>query len=721
MPHSYQSWLRELSPERLATLLRLRPDTALPIPPTLASLATRLRIRSSVAQALRRLNAADLAVAEAAAGLGAEFEPVPRARIIAALPDLPAEESLRTLENFGLLYSDGDGNGNDGGEHVMLLKEVFASLPQDWRLLGDTPLSEEEIHQRLKQIEPKYRTMLDTLATSAGMGLTRDEYLVDTQLVIRVDENTVRLPLSVRRALRGLSPAHVPLAALPGRSLSDAADAPTRTAPTASSLRAIDEAGVASGLDAVRIFAQLIAALGERPLPLLRSGGIGVRETRRLARTLDIEVEQAKRVICLAQAAGLVATGEPEPLPEEDHSYLAPTTLADEWLAAPPARRLEIAVAGWRGSRWRYWDSEKLLEQEEPRLPALRQAVLAPYLVGPVALSEREANANMIFLAPVATSGVSPELIAHLRAEAQWIGALAEGAATVVLRGDSPLADFVPQAVNQVILQADMTALAPGPLEHQIEAELSLMAHLESPGLASVYRFTEESLARAFDAGRSSQDILSFLASHSLGPVPQGLEYLIGDVGKQHGSLRGGPALCYLRCDDPATLSAAVHASSSLRALAPTVAIAEAPLAVVMAELREAGFHPAAEDSSGLSIDIRPEPARISPSGTTRRVRTTHTQRPELTEQRMEQIVAALRGAEEEEQSPAEDHATLLTAASRGRRTVVLGYVDGNGKAVRRRIRPLRITAGQVDALDADTGTAHRFGLHRVTSVELVP
>lgn len=709
MPPSYQSWLHRRTPDQLAALLRLRPDTALPIPPTVGSLATRLRIRSSVARALRGLSAAELAVAEAAADAGAEFRPVARREVTERVPQLPAEEALAALDRLeaaGLVYGEED--------EVLLLKEVFASLPPDWKLLHEVELTDAEIARRLDSLDAPRRAMLETLANSAGMGLTRDDALVESGLVVRVDERTVRLPLSVRRALRGASPARVPLRPPQGTPVGDP--------------RAVDEAGVAAGLDAVRLTAQLLHALERRPLPLLRAGGVGVRETRRLARELRLGVDQVKRLVCLSHAAGLVTTGEPDPLPAEGHSYLAPTGAVDAWFSSSPARRLETLAAGWLRSRWAYWDADRLLDEEDPRLPTLRRALLAPYLSARVSLTDEEAGAALLFSSPLVLGGAEPEAIAHLRAEAEWIGALAGGAASVVARRDAPLDGLIPATVDRVILQADMTALAPGPLEYQVEAELNLMAHLESPGLASVYRFSEDSVRQALDAGRSGGDLLAFLREHALGEVPQALAYLIEDMGLRHGALRGGAARCYLRCEDPAALQAAVLASSSLRALAPTVAISERPLGEVMEELRGAGFHPAAEDAAGLSIDIRPEPARIAPAGASTRSRRQAT--PRLTDERIRAIVERLLSAEETpEGAPAnpkapedtEDHVSTLSAAARGGRLVDLGYVDARGTVARRRLKPLRVTAGQVDAVDPATGTAHRLGLHRVTSVDLVP
>ncbi len=114
---------------------------------------------------------------------------------------------------------------------------------------------------------------------------------------------------------------------------------------------------------------------------------------------------------------------------------------------------------------------------------------------------------------------------------------------------------MLPAPLDHVLLQADLTAVAPGPLEGELAREMSLLADVESTGGATVYRFSESSLRRALDAGRSATDVLATLGTRSRTPVPQPLEYLVLDVARRHGALRVGLASAYLRCDDPTTLS----------------------------------------------------------------------------------------------------------------------------------------------------------------------
>ncbi|MGQ4429014.1 helicase-associated domain-containing protein, partial [Streptomyces violaceoruber] len=83
------------------------------------------------------------------------------------------------------------------------------------------------------------------------------------------------------------------------------------------------------------------------------------------------------------------------------------------------------------------------------------------------------------------------------------------------------LAPLFPEPLDHVLLQADLTAVAPGPLERGLADVLGVLADVESKGGATVYRFTPGSVRRALDAGQSAADLHAFLARHSRTPVPQ--------------------------------------------------------------------------------------------------------------------------------------------------------------------------------------------------------
>jgi predicted DNA-binding transcriptional regulator YafY len=143
--------------------------------------------------------------------------------------------------------------------------------------------------------------------------------------------------------------------------------------------------------------------------------------------------------------------------------------------------------------------------------------------------------------------------------------------------------------------------------------------------------------------------------------------------------------------------------------------VSQAPIGDVLAGLRDAGFAPAAEDSSGTIVDLRTRGARV-PAVAHRRL---HRQLTTPTAQTLEAIVAMLRKVAA---APATrvDPATavlLLQQAVRDQTSVVMGYVDPAGVATQRVVAPISVRGGQLMAFDPAAGRVRDFAIHRVTSV----
>ncbi|QGU03980.1 helicase-associated domain-containing protein [Corynebacterium comes] len=742
----FRAWLAQRDDRELANLLRARQDVVLPLPPGITPLAARLQLRSSVGRALRTLTALELATLEATANLGGELAPVTETDIVnevrpatGADPE-QVEAALARLRELALCYGPADG--------MRVAGEAMASLPQDWQLLDDAPTPIDPA--MIEDLPSPQRAILDTLLNSGGVGRTKHAavdadpalpvpQLINAGLLLRVDAGTVRLPRRVRAVLRGRDVTRRPL--IPSARVLGQTRTDDRARDRA------DHAGAGSGLEVARHLRQLIELLGEHPTPLLKEGGVGVRAVASLARALTVEEAEIHRLVSLGVAAGLLGRGEPVPLPADDEGsdYLSPTLAADEWLDLDLATRWLTMLSGWLDSPWAPWlvgtrdekrQPVRLLgdAMKRPHLAEQRRLVLNRFtlVADGVDVTDEQMRDDLFFTHPIAATLLPEDTLTAVVDEARWIGALSRGTATSVLRALlDPTADALavaeevtPGTVERVIPQGDMTIMAPGPLPRALQTELDLIGELESAGLASVYRVTEASVRRALDTGRTAEEIRTWLADHTLGEVPQSITYLIADVARRHGTLRGGPALSYLRCDEPSLLAEAARTPAAervaLRVIAPTVAVAQAPLVQVIAALREAGFQPVAEDATGAALDIRPKPARLpAPDIPSRSPQ-------KLDESRISAAVAAIRRADGAKEAGAavtgpdtQTTLALLQAAARGGRTVTVGFVDKHGRAVHRTVTPLTVTGGQVDALDEVTGQVQRFMLHRITEVLL--
>lgn len=102
------------------------------------------------------------------------------------------------------------------------------------------------------------------------------------------------------------------------------------------------------------------------------------------------------------------------------------------------------------------------------------------------------------------------------------------------------LAEHLPAEIDRVYLQADLTAIAPGPLAPALELRLRSIAHRESRAQASTYRFTTESLGSGLTEGETAESIRGFLSALSLTGIPQPLDYLIESTAARHGLVRVG-------------------------------------------------------------------------------------------------------------------------------------------------------------------------------------
>ncbi|MEV5421882.1 helicase C-terminal domain-containing protein [Streptomyces cellulosae] len=300
------------------------------------------------------------------------------------------------------------------------------------------------------------------------------------------------------------------------------------------------------------------------------------------------------------------------------------------------------------------------------------------------------------------------------------------------------LEPLLPEPLDHVLLQADLTAVAPGPLERPLADMLGVLADVESKGGATVYRFTPASVRRALDAGRSAADLHAFLAAHSRTPVPQPLTYLIDDVARRHGHLRVGAASSYVRCDDDAVLNEILAdkraAGLGLRRLAPTVLAARTDPAALLEGLRAMGFAPAAESAEGDVLIARADAYRTPPRTPPEPV----PDGPPVPDDTL--LAAAIRavragdlastaprkpvggeaggaGPGELPRTSAADTLATLQAAVLTNETLWIGYVNAEGAASQRVIAPLRVEGGFVTAYDHTADEVRTYPLHRITGV----
>ena len=732
------AWLAELDDERLIRLLELRPDLTQPPPGSIAALAARAQARQSVKAATDGLDFLRLAVLDALLVLHADTAAVPLSKLLALVGDRASDGTVTAavddLRERALVWGDAT---------VRVAAEAAGGLP--W-YPGQATLEDSEqtdIAARLEALDAPQRDLLQRLLEGSPMGRTRDaapgtppdrpvQRLLAAGLLRQVDNDTVILPRLVGQVMRGEQPGPVQL---------------TQPDPTVSTTTAADVDAVAAGavIDLLREVELVLETLGATPVPELRSGGLGVRDVKRLTKVTGIDEGRLGLILEVSSAAGLIAAGMPEPDPHDGVGpYWAPTVAADRFVESSSAAKWHLLASTWlelpgrpsligsRGPDGKPYAalSDSLFSTAAPLDRRLLLDVLGDLPPG-AGVDATSGSRAMTWRRPRWAVRLQPDPVRDLLTEAHALGVVGRGAIASptrkMLAGAEPndviaaMEKVLPAPIDHFLLQADLTVIVPGPLERDLADQLASVATVESAGAAMVYRISEASIRRALDSGRTASELHALFNRHSKTPVPQGLTYLIDDVARRHGQLRVGMAQSFVRCEDAALLAQAVAAPAAelleMRLLAPTVAVSQAPISEVLAALRDAGFAPAAEDSSGTIVDIRARGARVPAPPRRRAPRLA----PTPTSQTLGAIVAVLRKVASASfgnmrLDPAVAISQLQEAAHM-QSSVVIGYVDPAGVATQRVVAPINVRGGQLTAYDPASGRVREFAIHRVTSV----
>ncbi|WP_425956027.1 helicase-associated domain-containing protein [Xylanimonas sp. McL0601] len=810
---SFSDAVRELPDDALVVLLRARPDLASPSPSTLRSLAARASSRTSLDRALAQADTPTIQALEAVLALEGVLPAVRPADVAAAVgatsPDDVAavEQLLAAALAQALLWAEAPDlsapestqppRGPDSRLHAAPgLIEVLGPYPAGLGPLRGRAVDPEE----LDAVDaPGAREVLDALAWGPPVGTVPPagtparaavDALLTAGLLATGDGTTVAPPREVGLALRGGRTHREPHLAPP---------APAGARPVTPATA--DAEAASAAVEAVRLVDALLRTWEDAPPPVLRAGGLGVRDLHRTGQALGVDDAMAASVVELAASAGLVDDdGDAPP------SYV-PTTRADAWDDADTADRWGMLAAAWTGSRRTPWLAGTRDEKGVARaplstdlsrgwVPRLRAQVLAALAALPgVSVRPADVSADLAWRSPRA---VPPEAaVAGLLREAALLGVTGAGALAATGRalralvesGDAPDAEAVlaetlrgvlPESVDEVLLQGDLTGIVPGRPSRQLAALIERAADVESRGAATTVRFTPSSVIRALDAGTTAEELLDELARRSPVPVPQPLAYLVRDTARRHAALRVGAAGSYLRATDPAALAGLVEdprlAELGLVRLAPTVIAAAVPAAALQAVLRQRGLLAALEGPDGRPLGRLRRPPRVDRGGA-RGVRSPYAAAGAPTSDAGRRaLVERLRVADGEgrrspfastaagesgvaisalgrtppsdallypgsldagrrfapsDLAPAEatsgvaagtaapgDALALLRDAVRDGGHVWLELVDGHGRPVRRRVRPLRVEAGRLRALDTQRGAELTVAVHRIARVD---
>lgn len=729
---SFADYLRTLDDAALISLFSHRPDLVTPVPPDIASLAVRASSAPSLARVIDALNAWQYQVLEACAIAPEPFTE----KAIAALTDKAALFVIPGLLERGLIFP-----GKDGYYLPTTVREVLGNEIQG---LGPSTIVKLNL-KKLDEAPPAAQKALAAMVWGPPRGTVADvkkpgagvAWLLENNFVVAANTKTVLLVREVALALRG-GKLHRQLHIQTPQLVSEKRD-----------LKSVQLAAIANITTYLRWTEEVLNFWAQEPAEALRSGGLGVRDLKVLANHLGVEPTCAAFIAEVAYLAGLVTI--------DADDRILPTTQFDIWLMQTPSAKWQSLVSHWLiTSRLSGLVGKDESKNVAPLGPELDRVSAAPIRKLTLRLLAENSSVAPEFNSLTAlvqwhmpakrSNGIPTDYLQWTLREAEWLGITGQGVISkygveLLNGGDlESINEDLPKPVDHILIQSDHTAIAPGPLEHEIAQELAILAEIESRGGATVYRFSEATIRRGLDHGRTGDEIKAFLKKTSKTPMPQPLEYLIADVAKKHGKLRVGNTSAFIRCEDAALIAQIMNDKRldilSLRQIAPEVLICQHDAGDAMNILRSFGYLPAGEDSQGALLSgpriqraktkARPpriigefdRPDEIQLEGALRALRTGEKSSHRLST--MRNIAANALGSLP--RTTANETLDILTdyLQNQPATSLSIGYADNNGLVSHRIIDPLKLSAGSLLARDHATGEVQSFRIARITGVAAI-
>ena len=537
-----------------------------------------------------------------------------------------------------------------------------------------------------------------------------------------------------------------------------------------------EQAAVAEVISSLR---GLVDELAATPISRLTSGGISKRDVSRLARTLELSLEQTITLLQAAKSLHLIGVLD--------------DALDPQWTAADDA---DSALAGDRADLWAglvgAWlrdlldvtqlaagasENERLTVLAAPKkslfkgyglsvpaMPLLRFAVLsvlhdiglgtarsagwiqAEVLRRHPLLPAHEFAMTEAVLHTCVTVGLAttplqqPEHFGPsrfgLRLAAGLDRAMAEHAAqdpSILPLGVSVEALTVPGGViaavteglgaevDTVLIQSDLTAVATGPIEPRVHHILRKYAVVEARGQGTVYRIDAETIEDTMQAGLTPEEALAELAEISAEELPSTLEFLVQNTASKLRRVRVAGARSVLIVDDPVDLDVILSDQAMMPAglerLAPTVAIAQLGPERTM-HLLEASDHHALLHSAAGPVRKRRVITESEPEVSVRR-------RPRVSDGHLGEYIRILRSAPATAAPVSTDeplgHMDRLREAAETKQRVLIRIADSHGKERTIEMLPATLNAGRVRGVVTTTGAEASLSVARIVSVDPSP
>lgn len=441
--------------------------------------------------------------------------------------------------------------------------------------------------------------------------------------------------------------------------------------------------------DVIQALTELIFELEQRYIREVGKRGVGLPDVKRLAAHLSKSNEYAKQVFELAQFANLA---------EIEGSRWQLGQRAENWISWSDRERWSHLAETWLS----------LLGDEAAR------ELLA---ILPAESFERRLAEVYPFADSTATNRIKKVaeianligLIANSQATS-WLGLLSTSLQTASERAIAGL----PSAAERVIIQADLTLIAPSPLPTELEISLRRFADTEQIGMASSYRLSALSVSHGLETGLAIDEIRSLLLRLSAKELPQPVDYLLKEAESRFARLKVYATKSGAHSQIVSTdkiLLAEIHNDQRLKPFALHFDEAgslhsrfEAEL--VYFALREANFVAVRVDENGEVLS----PQKLSSKN-------------KVSEQRQSVVedITRMREADTQGTSDPDDDDLLrqIQLAIKYKAKMVIVLKTSNGEQVEYLVEPVGVANGRLRAKDRKADLERTLPLSSVVSISI--
>jgi hypothetical protein len=269
--------------------------------------------------------------------------------------------------------------------------------------------------------------------------------------------------------------------------------------------------------EAMQSVTELVFSLDQHFVREVSKGSMGLPDVKRLSSHLGKSKEYVKAIVELAKVSGVIAISE---------KRFHPTDLADSWIASDPKSRWQVLANAWLAILGASGSKELALQLAQNPSKSLAELVGSSFpLVNASAQSRISRVAELADAIGLSGNGFA----------ASWLGVVLAGkVATAAKSVDQRL----PAQQERIIVQADLSIIAPGPLSSTLEIELRKFTDTENIGLATGYRISPLSISCGLEEGMTEKQIRTLLEKLSGTVIPQPVDYLISETASRFGRLK---------------------------------------------------------------------------------------------------------------------------------------------------------------------------------------